>query len=74
MEDKSAEKGGKPLAHVSISSLEADVAYFDARLTLLKGEVGTTHQKAQIQAYQGLKEVLSEMLNKLRGLPRKNDT
>ncbi|MEJ1359929.1 MAG: fumarate hydratase [Candidatus Sedimenticola sp. (ex Thyasira tokunagai)] len=66
------EKGKKQLAHVSISSLEADVAYFDARLTLLNGEIGSSYQRAQIQAYRGLKEVLSEMLEKLRGLPRKN--
>lgn len=37
MEENGSEGKGKQLPHVSISSLEADVAYFDARLTLLKG-------------------------------------
>ncbi|MES9903436.1 MAG: hypothetical protein ABW168_12270 [Sedimenticola sp.] len=70
MEENGSEGKGKQLPHVSISSLEADVAYFDARLTLLKDEGGSSHHRAQYQAYQGLKEVLSEMLDKLRDLPR----
>lgn len=72
MEQNGSEREKKQLAHVSISSLEADVAYFDARLALLDGEAKNSYQAAQIQAYRGLKRVLSEMLEQLRGLPKKN--
>ncbi len=52
---------------LSISVLEADVAYFDARLALLEGKPGTYYQNAQIEVYGALKGVLAGMLQKLRG-------
>ena len=53
---------------LSISELEADVAYFDARLALLEeGEVDSFHQEAQIKAYRELERVLSGLLERLRG-------
>jgi len=51
---------------VSVSGLEADIAYFDARLSMLEGNVSTTHQEAQTKAYQALESTLIGMLLKLR--------
>ena len=56
-------------ARLNISALEADVAYFDARLALLGGQSGSYHQAAQIKAYRELEQVLSGMLLRLRGCP-----
>ena len=50
---------------VSVSALEADVAYFDARLALLSGKPSSYYQEAQIKAYKELGRVLSEMLQNL---------
>ena len=50
---------------LSISVLELDVAYFDARLALLEGEPGSIYQDAQIEIYSTLKAVLGGMLQKL---------
>ena len=52
---------------LSISDLEADVAYFEARLALLEGEPYSPYQNAQIEVYAALRSVLSGMLQKLRG-------
>lgn len=53
---------------LSISELEADVAYFDARLALLEGgKVESFHQEAQIKAYRELGKVLAGLLERLRG-------
>jgi len=54
-------------ARLNISTLEADVAYFDARLALLDGQPDSYHQVAQIKAYLELGQVLSGMLLRLRG-------
>ncbi len=52
---------------VSVSGLEADIAYFDARLSMLEGSSATTtHQEAQARAYQALESTLIGMLLKLR--------
>ena len=51
---------------MSVSGLEADIAYFDARLSMLEGNVSTTHQEAQTKAYQALESTLIGMLLKLR--------
>jgi len=50
---------------LSVSALEADVAYFDARLALLAGKPSSCHQDAQIRVYQELERVLSERLRNL---------
>ncbi len=52
---------------VSVSALEANVAYFDARLSLLSDEPVTRYQQAQIKTYRTLETLLSE---RLRGLAR----
>ena len=60
-------KSRQEWARFSISSLEADVAYFDARLALLNKKNPTYHQLAQVKAYTELERVLSRMLNRLKG-------
>ena len=52
---------------LSISVLEADVAYFDARLAMLEDEPDSHYQLAQIEIYGALQSVLSGMLQKLQG-------
>ena len=47
------------LARLNISVLEADVAYFDARLAMLDGSPDSFHQEAQIRVYSELERVLS---------------
>lgn len=46
-------------------SLEADVAYFGARLELV-GEPQTRYQAAQLKVYKALEEALHENLNRLK--------
>ncbi|MCW8906404.1 MAG: hypothetical protein OQL28_04080 [Sedimenticola sp.] len=60
-------KSREKWARFSISSLEADVAYFDARLALLNKKNATYHQLAQVKAYTELERVLSRMLARLKG-------
>ncbi len=52
---------------ISLSALEADVAYFDARLALLPDECASGYQVAQRMVYGELRRVLSDMLQRLRG-------
>ena len=52
---------------LSISDLEADVAYFEARLALLQGQPFSPYQTAQIEVYAALRSVLAGMLQKLHG-------
>jgi len=55
-----------PWTDLSISKLEADIAYFDARLSLLDGDASSTHEEAQAKAYEALESELIGMLLKLR--------
>jgi len=52
--------------NLSISSLEADIAYFEARVELV-GKPETYHQEAQLKAYQALEMAMRETLARLRG-------
>ncbi len=52
--------------NLSISSLEADIAYFEARVELV-GKPETYHQEAQIKTYQALDIAMRETLARLRG-------
>ena len=52
--------------NLSISSLEADIAYFEARVELV-GKPETCHQEAQIKTYQALDMAMRETLARLRG-------
>jgi len=62
--DESEKAGAKK--HPSVSKLEADVAYFDARLSML-GTPSTQYQKAQLKAYQALEGMLVQSLVRVRG-------
>jgi len=70
MTEDTETKGKKEWAKVSISSLEADVAYFDARLALLGDEIGSHYQYAQLRAYKELEKVLVEILARLKAKPK----
>ena len=52
---------------LSVSVLELDVEYFDARLALLEGEPGSYYQDAPVEIYGALESVLAGMLKKLHG-------
>jgi len=52
-----------------VAALEADVAYFGARLSLAANQQDTSYQKAQKKAYETLGEVMSGTLDKLRKKP-----
>jgi len=54
--------------HVNLNpiALEADVAYFNARLELV-GSPETYYQQAQLKVYAVLAQALQETLNRLRG-------
>ncbi len=62
-EDKTEDK---QWPKVSVSGLEADIAYFDARLSMLENNVTTTHQEAQTKAFKALESTLIGMLLKVR--------
>jgi len=49
-----------------INALEADVAFFDARISLAGDYQDTVYQKAQKKIYETLGEVVSSDLEKLR--------
>ena len=53
-------------SNLSISSLEADVAYFEARVVLV-GEPETLYQVAQLKTYRELEKAMIETLARLRG-------
>jgi hypothetical protein len=58
-------------SRITVSSLEADVAYFDARLALIGKEAASSYQEAQIKTYSELERILSETLAQLKGQKRK---
>ncbi len=70
MTEVNDKKSKKEWAKVSISSLEADVAYFDARLAMLGEEIGSHYQYAQLKAYKELEKVLAEILERLKTKPK----
>ena len=51
---------------MSVSTLEADIVYFEARLALLSRAPNSYYQLAQFKAYSALEELLSERLGQLR--------
>jgi hypothetical protein len=50
----------------SVSKLEADIAYFDARISLLGDQASSCYQSAEIKAYRALEASLNETLERLR--------
>ncbi len=71
MTEERSTKSKKEWAKVSISSLEADVAYFDARLALLGDDIGSHYQYAQLKAYKELERILIEILARLKAKPKR---
>ncbi|WP_428603398.1 hypothetical protein [Sedimenticola sp.] len=63
-------KQKKKWVRLTVSSLEADVAYFDARLALLNNKKSSYYQLAQLRAYTELGRVLSEILARLQARPK----
>jgi cell division septum initiation protein DivIVA len=59
------------LLKLRVSALEADLAYFAARLELI-GEPVTSHQRAQIKAYRALEKALESILKRLHTSARRN--
>ncbi|MCB1725328.1 MAG: hypothetical protein H6959_01205 [Chromatiaceae bacterium] len=51
---------------VDVPSLEADMAFFEARLSLADHAPDTVYQRAQIKTYQALGELLAETLADMR--------
>ena len=49
-----------------LSEIEADMAYFDARISLLGDDPETPYQKAQLKTYQIIESQLTERLEKKR--------
>ena len=49
-------------AKAEISDIEADVAYFDARISMLGQDPDTPYQKAQLKTYKILEELLQTSL------------
>jgi hypothetical protein len=64
-EDKK-ELNNKNWPKVTVSGLEADIAYFDARLSMLEEDAATTHQEAQTKAFKAMESTLIGMLLKMR--------
>ncbi len=58
-------KSNKLRVNLNPISLEADLAYFGARLELV-GEPRTRYQVAQLKVYKALESALGENLNRLR--------
>ncbi|MET0091702.1 MAG: hypothetical protein ABW068_17100 [Candidatus Thiodiazotropha sp.] len=58
-------KSNKLRVNLNPISLEADLAYFGARLELV-GEPHTRYQVAQLKVYKALENALCENLNRLR--------
>lgn len=61
----SAEDSNKLRVNLNPISLEADLAYFGARLELV-GEPETRYQAAQLKVYKALEAALDENLKRLR--------
>jgi hypothetical protein len=51
---------------LDIPALEADVAYFEARLSLVNHHPDSLYQRAQLRAYSALEDSLSGALETLR--------
>lgn len=63
-----SEENAKP-AHalrLDIPTLEADIAYFQARLSFARRGEDTTYKQAQRRTYQALSDSLGATLSKLR--------
>ena len=55
---------------MDVCSLEADMAFFEARLSLAGEAPDTKYQQAQIKAYRTLGLLIGDTLEKLKPKPR----
>lgn len=53
-------------SRVDVCSLEADMAFFEARLSLAAGAPDTVYQRAQIKTYRTLGTLIGQTLQTLR--------
>ncbi len=58
-------------ARLDVSTLEADMAFFEARLSLAAEDSDTLYQRAQIKAYQTLGVLLGDTLKRVQPKRRK---
>jgi len=56
-----------PLNHADAATLKADLAFFDARLSLASGMADTSYQRAESKVFQILGQQLSGRLSQLGG-------
>jgi len=61
-----------PAHRIDVCSLEADMAFFEARLCLAGEQPDTVYQRAQIKTYQTLGLLLGRQLKTLRVPSPKN--
>ncbi|MCB1772897.1 MAG: hypothetical protein KDI88_04725 [Gammaproteobacteria bacterium] len=62
-----------PLATSDASTLKADLAFFEARLSLASGMADTSYQRAQSKVFQVLGKALAERLSQLGAGPLATD-
>lgn len=55
---------------VDVCTLEADMAFFEARLSLANEAADTVYQRAQIKTYRTLGALVGETLKTLRPAPK----
>ena len=60
-----ANKSPKDLI-TEISEIEANLAFFEARFSLIELQPESTYKRAQVKAYQAMHEQLTEQLNQLK--------
>lgn len=58
--------GNMAKSRAEIYALEADMAFFEARLSLASGAPDTVYQRAQIKTYQTLGALMGEVLANAR--------
>ncbi len=54
------------MSRADIFALEADIAFFEARLSFADGAPDTAYQRAQIKTYQTLESLFSDTLAQTR--------
>mgnify|MGYP000048898661 FL=1 len=60
------EQSQSPIPRIDIPSMEADMAFFEARLSLAEHADDTAYQRAQVKAYQTLGRLIGDTLARLR--------
>ena len=59
-------------SRLDASTIEADMAFFEARLSLAGDDPDTLYQRAQIKTYQTLETLLGDTLERLKPKRRKS--